>query len=161
MSPPPPVPSAAHQLSRLDELAALPFPAEERRSAASHGWSGPGYHFEVLRESRDFWESRAEELVEAAESEIEAARAALAAVLTARWGPARTVELWPYLGSGHPDPGYQAPEPLSLLAGLAAGMEVWRPPGTERWVALAVGQADPEFPVHLLAAIGHGPLPGP
>ncbi|MFJ6938285.1 hypothetical protein [Streptomyces sp. NPDC101132] len=152
--------STARRLARVDVLAALAFPAEECRAAAAQGWSGPGYHCEVLHESRDFWESRAEELVEAAEREVEDARAALAAVLTARWGPARAVDLWPYVGSDRSDPGYRAPEPLSLLSGLCAGLEVWRPPGTGRWVGLAVGQADPEFPVQLLAAVGEAELPG-
>ncbi|MFI8103040.1 hypothetical protein [Streptomyces sp. NPDC086023] len=71
------------------------------------------------------------------------------------------MDLRPYLGFDHPDPEYRAPEPLALLSGLAGGMEVWRPPGTERWLALAVGQADPEFPVQLLAAVGEAELPGP
>ncbi|MFD3698845.1 hypothetical protein ACFWUZ_22315 [Streptomyces sp. NPDC058646] len=108
----------------------------------------------MLRESQDFWEDRSEEVVEAAERELEADLAALAEILTSRWGHPETVELWPYLGSEGPDPQHSAPEPLLFLCNVAGNMQVWRPPDSDRWLALAIGQADPEFPLQLLAAVG-------
>ncbi|MFD9499722.1 hypothetical protein [Streptomyces sp. NPDC060035] len=92
-------------------------------------------------------------------------------MLTDRWGEPETVDLWPYLDMGGP-----APEPMGQLCNLAGSMQVWRlPPGgrkserngerqggrSERWLGLTVGQADPEFPIWLLAAVGEaGTLPG-
>ncbi|MEU6237655.1 hypothetical protein [Kitasatospora sp. NPDC047058] len=54
----------------------------------------------------------------------------------------------------HPDPDYIAPEPLSFLSMVAGTMQVWKLPPTDRWLALAIGQADPEFPLQLIAAVG-------
>ncbi|WP_405443081.1 hypothetical protein OG373_36885 [Streptomyces avidinii] len=41
------------------------------------------------------------------------------------------------------DPDFQAPEPMGFLCGLAGSMQVWRTPASDRWIALAIGQADP------------------
>lgn len=115
----------------------------------------------ILRASQDFWDDRSPELVEPAEQEIEAEFSAVATALTERWGEPDTVDLWPYLDLGGP-----APEPMGQLCNLAGSMQVWRlPPGERegggdgepqggRWLGLAVGQADPEFPIWLLAAVG-------
>ncbi|WP_030770756.1 hypothetical protein [Streptomyces sp. NRRL F-2664] len=144
--------SAEELLHVVESLHVMPFPQHEEKTADR--WSGPGYHVAVLAESRDFWEDRSSEVVEEAEEGIEADRVGLAALLTERWGAPREVDLWPR--SGHPDPHFRAPEPMNLLCGLAGSMQVWRPPASDRWIALAVGQADPEFPLHLLAAFGEG-----
>ncbi|MFF3071930.1 hypothetical protein ACFVSN_00810 [Kitasatospora sp. NPDC057904] len=149
------------QLSIIDELSALPFPEQEGKPEKGDGWSGPGFHVAVLRESRDFWDDRSEEVVEAAEKELEADLDALAAALTARWGSPATVDLWPYLGFDHPDPEFVAPEPLGFLCNLAGSMQLWQPPSSDRWLALAIGQGDRELPFQLLAAIGGASsLPG-
>lgn len=149
------------QLSIIDELSALPFPGQEGRPGRGRGWGGPGYHVAVLRESRDFWDDRSEETVEAAEKELEADLDALAAMLTHRWGAPTTVDLWPYLGFDNPDPEFMAPEPLGFLADVAGSMQMWQPPSPGRRLALAIGQADRELPFQLLAAIGEAPsLPG-
>ncbi|MFE3251381.1 hypothetical protein [Streptomyces sp. NPDC059209] len=168
-----PARSTRDQLTLIDHLNALPFPEREEKWTEGDIWSGPGHHVAVLLESRDFWEERDEEIVEEAEQEIEAAFGALAAVLTGRWGEPETVDLSPYLGTdstdpdrcrgGGPDP--VVPEPMWFLCGLAGGMSVWRPTPAGRWLALAIGQADPEWPIQLLAAIGEasslpaGPCP--
>ncbi|MFD0406990.1 hypothetical protein [Kitasatospora sp. NPDC127116] len=89
-----------------------------------------------------------------AERELEADLHALTAVLADRWGDPATVELWPYLGFDDPDPESAAPEPLGFLCNVASTMRVWWLPSGGRWLALAVGQADPEFPFELLAAVG-------
>ncbi|GAA3033773.1 hypothetical protein GCM10010519_69790 [Streptomyces lactacystinicus] len=145
---------AAAQLSIVDELSILPFPEREVRPGTDRRWGGPGHHVAVLGESRDFWEDRSEEIVEAAERELEADLHALTAVLADRWGDPATVELWPYLGFDDPDPESAAPEPLGFLCNVAGTMRVWWLPSGGRWLALAVGQADPEFPFELLAAVG-------
>ncbi|MFI6847895.1 hypothetical protein OG535_04850 [Kitasatospora sp. NBC_00085] len=143
-----------NQLSVIDELSALPFPEQEVRPGKDLRWGGPGYHVAVLRESQDFWEDRSEELVEASEQELEADLAALAVVLTSRWGGPATVDLWPYLGFDNPDPEFTTPEPLCFLSNVAVRMQVWQLPSSGRWLALAVGQADRELPFQLLAAVG-------
>ncbi|MET9697832.1 hypothetical protein ABZY31_13025 [Streptomyces sp. NPDC006529] len=142
------------QLSIIDELTALPFPEEEGKPGTDGGWGGPGYHVAVLRESRDFWDDRSEEVVEAAEKELEDALVALTVALTALWGGPTMVDLWPYLGFDHPDPEFVAPEPLGFLCTVAGSMRLWQPPSCGRWLALAIGQADPELPFQLLAAVG-------
>lgn len=146
--------STDDQLAVVDSLAALPFPERETRPGRDGTWGGPGHHLAVLRESQDFWDDRGEELVEAAEREVEADRDALAAVLTGRWGEHETVDLWPYLSIDNPDPGFVADEPLRFLCGVAGEMRMWRLPDSDRWVALAIGQADREWPIMLLAAVG-------
>lgn len=143
------------RLAIIDHLLTCPFPSEEERVApAGKGWegyrsSGPRSHLCFLKASRDFWDDRSEDVVEAAEGEIAAAFEALTAVLTSRWGRPEAVDLWPDL-RGERSP---VPEPINELIGYSSRMSVWYP-GTGRWVALAVGQADPEFPILLLAAIG-------
>ncbi|SDM36133.1 hypothetical protein [Allokutzneria albata] len=106
----------------------------------------------VLQETRDFWDDRAAEVVEAAQTEIDAAHDALAAELTARWGDPTKVELWPYLEDD------DAQDPMLELSQLSGSMLVWHR-GAGGWVALAVGQADAEFPIQLLAAAGTAELP--
>ncbi|MFF2629899.1 hypothetical protein ACFVUN_29560 [Kitasatospora griseola] len=146
--------SADGQLSIVEALIDLPFPLQEENSVREGGWSGPGFHLAVLRESQDFWDDRSEEITEAAEQELESDLAVLAATLTGRWGSPTSVDLWPYLGLDHPDPDYTAPEPLSFLSMVAGSMQVWQLPAADRWLALTIGQADPEFSFQLLAAVG-------
>ncbi|WP_327733148.1 hypothetical protein OG749_04035 [Streptomyces nojiriensis] len=151
--------SAEELLHVVESLHAMPFPQQEEK--AVDRWSGPGCHVAVLVESQDFWEDRSSEVVEEAEESIEADFIGLAALLTERWGAPGAVDLWPYLGFDNPDPDFRAPEPMNFLCGLAGSMQVWRPPASDRWIALAIGQADPEFPLQLLAACGEGSaLPG-
>ncbi|MEV4177265.1 hypothetical protein [Nonomuraea sp. NPDC049709] len=108
----------------------------------------------VLQASQDFWDDRGEETVEAAEQEIDTAFQKLVAALTARWGSPETVDLEPYLWTEDP-----APEPINELCQISGQMLVWRRPDAGRWVALAIGQADREFPIELLAAVGAAPVP--
>ena len=151
--------STEARLALIDSVLALPFPAGEGGEDSGVRSSGPGHHLVVLRASQDFWEDRSEELVEPAEQEIEDEFSLVAGALTARWGEPETVELWPYL-DGAPDGG-PAPEPMAQLSNLAGAMQVWRFPRSGRWLGLAIGQADPEFPIWLLAAVGGvATLPG-
>lgn len=145
---------AEARLSAVDDLIARPFPEREIRPGEEGGWGGPGYHLAVLRETRDFWDDRSEEVVEAAEREVEADFAALAERLASRWGHPETVDLWPSPDVDDPDLRHEAPEPVLSLRTVAGSMQVWRLPDSERWLALAIGQADPEFPLQLLAGVG-------
>ncbi|MFI0445742.1 hypothetical protein [Actinomadura sp. 6N118] len=131
-------------LARIDELLTTPFPTEE----GWHGqrFSGPRHHVLVLRASQDFWDDRSEEIVEAAEELIDTDLRAVAGELTQRWGEPEVVDLMTYLE-------VPAPEPVAKLSMLTSTMMRWRPPG-ERWLALAVGQEDSEFPIELIAAVG-------
>jgi hypothetical protein len=154
----------------VDDLLALPFPQEDVRDGDRR--SGPGHHVQVLQASQDFWDDRGEDVVEAAEEEIDAAFQALVAALTERWGEPEPIDLSPYLERGlvqrpvidrlghrtppAPDP---VPEPINQLCMLSSTMLLWRRPESGRWVALTVAQADPEFPIQLLAAVGEAPIP--
>src|SRR6266568_2278256 len=122
-------------LQDINELLDRAFPAEFTR--VSGGFSGPGYHLLRLHMSQDFWDVPDLELIESAFAEMDADRDVLADELTDRWSCAEEVELREYLQGG--------PEPLTSLAQTASKMWAWRP-GSDRFVALAVGQADKELP---------------
>jgi hypothetical protein len=139
------------RLAIIDGLLALPFPGADTREG--HRSSGPGYHVCVLQASQEFWDDRSEEIVEAAEEEVDVTLQALVTVLTTRWGGPEAIDLAPYLWDEDP-----APEPIDQLCQLSGEMLVWRRLEAGRWVALAVGQADPEFPIELLAAVGEAPI---
>ncbi|WP_067477804.1 hypothetical protein [Actinomadura hibisca] len=132
-------------LAIVDGLLALPLAEGD----------GFGHHVRVLQATQDFWDDRSPEAVEAAEEQIDASLQALADVLTARWGAPERVDLDPYLWGEEP-----APEPMAELCQLSSVMLVWWPPTGGRWVALSVGQADPEFPVELRVAMSDVPLHG-
>ncbi|GGZ12050.1 hypothetical protein [Streptomyces nitrosporeus] len=153
----PPAPGPGSALALIDDALARPFPAGEESEDNGVRSSGPGHHLLILRASRDFWDDRSLETVEPAEQEIEEEFSLLASALSERWGEPETVELWPYLEEDGP-----TPEPVSQLSNLAGSMQVWRLPDRGgRWLGLAVGQADPEFPIWLLAAVGEDSvLPG-
>ncbi|MEU9580243.1 hypothetical protein [Streptomyces chilikensis] len=143
--------STAERVSLVERLSVLPFPVREENT----GQNDPGHHLAVLLESRDFWNDRSEETVDTAQREMDAELAAITDSLTRRWGTSRTVDLWPFTGwdaCGEAAP--PAPQPLLSLAMVAGDMRVWRVPESDRWVGLAVGQADPEWPLQLLAAVG-------
>ncbi|MGO4458850.1 hypothetical protein AB4039_16340 [Streptomyces sp. M-16] len=173
MPPRPRTRPAEELLHTVEDLHVLRFPRQEER--AGERWGGPGYHLVVLVESQDFWEDRDTGLVEEAAAGVEADRAALAELLTRRWGAPATVDLGARPGSDGtgtgtqtdpgpgPDPDFDAeePEPIGFLSGVTSTLQVWLPGGSDRWVGLAVGQADAEWPLQLLAAFGESSaLPG-
>jgi hypothetical protein len=145
---------SANDISIIDSLVSLPFSGQDTPPGKGDRWGGPSYHLAILWKSRGFWDDRSEDVIEAAEQEAEERHAAIAGILTGRWGAPETVELFPYLGFDHPDPNYVAPEPLLFLCGIAGTMQVWRSSGGDRWLGLAIGQADPEWPLWLVAAVG-------
>ncbi|WP_406147793.1 hypothetical protein [Streptomyces sp. NBC_01012] len=148
------------RIALIDSVLALPFPPGDEGEDNGVRSSGPGHHLLILRASQDFWEDRSPELVVPAEREIEAEFSVLATALSVRWGEPETVDLWPYLERDEEGEG-AAPEPMGQLCNLSGSMQIWRVPGSTRWLGLAVGQADPEFPIWLLAAVGeNATLPG-
>ncbi|MFD6530179.1 hypothetical protein [Streptomyces sp. NPDC060184] len=147
--------TTAERIALVDHVLGLPFPQGDEAEDSGVRSSGPGHHLLILRASEDFWDGREEEAVEPAEEEIEAEFSAVATALTERWGEPGTIDLWPWLaGDDEPEMASAAPEPLGQLCNLAGSMQVWHIPGTTRWLGLTVGQADPEFPIWLLAAVG-------
>lgn len=158
-----PAPAITDLLAALDRLTALPFPAGEQPPPWRGIWGDPMYLMAVLHESRDFWEDRSEEVVEAAYQELEAAFDALTAELTARWGAPRTVDLWPDpgVGEGGPDADGAFPEPFESLRLVASHVQVWGIPASGRSLILTIGQADAEFPLQLLVAVSTEPTPAP
>ncbi|MGA4544593.1 hypothetical protein ACPA54_31840 [Uniformispora flossi] len=148
-------------LTAVDRLIGLPFPADDQRPAWRGLWGGPTYLMTVLHESRDFWEDRSEDVVEAAQRELDAACDALAAALTARWGSPRPLDLRPDpgFGEGGPDADDPVPEPFESLRRVASHVQVWGIAASHRSLVLTIGQADAEFPLQLLAAVVTEPVP--
>jgi hypothetical protein len=112
-----------------------------------------GERVAVLHATRDFWDDPDDDVIEAAEAEIEVAHEAVRSALTARWGESEKVDLAPYLWADEP-----VPEPVGQLAAFCGSMLVWRPAVTDRWVGLAAGQHDAEFPIQLVVAVGDTPI---
>lgn len=140
-------------LPRVERLLAAPYPAAFRTASGDSAGGGPDHHLATLRAGQDFWESRDEELVEAAEQVLAADAAALAAALSTAWGPAEVLDLEPFLGLDGEDGATESAEPLARLCALAGELLLWRRPGG-RFVGLTVGQEEPELPLCLLVAVG-------
>ncbi|TQM67100.1 hypothetical protein FHX41_0699 [Actinomadura hallensis] len=103
----------------VDELLVLPFPRQETRDGERS--SGPGYHVQALKASRDFWDGRDEETFQAAEDEIDTALQEVRAALTERWDAPEAVDLEPYLRPDGP-----VPEPINQLCMLTTKTLLWR-----------------------------------
>ncbi|MEU2680716.1 hypothetical protein ABZ638_27915 [Streptomyces sp. NPDC007107] len=137
-------------LSILDALAVLPFP--EAACADTSGEGGPAHHLRYLQVSRDFWDDDDGQAWVEAEAGLRGRLDELATYLTARWGHASVVDLGPYVVAGCE--GEPVPEPLDFLSQNVVSMRVWPLPDGDRWLALAIGQADKELPLMLFAAVG-------
>lgn len=113
-------------------------------------FGAPDFHAVALRTSRDFWADRSPEVWEAADLDIENARAALVTRLTQRWGAPLTLDARPFLLPA------QAPVAavLTHLATWGDVAQAWLLPATEHFLALAVCQADTECPLELTAVVG-------
>lgn len=142
--------STEEYLSTIDALAVQPFPAVAYADASGGG--GPEHHVRELQVSRDFWDDDDGQAWVEAEAELQACLRDLEARLTTRWGNAFVVDLGPYLRAACE--GESVPEPLDHLSGEVVSMQVWPLPDSDRWLALAIGQADKELPLILFAAVG-------
>ncbi|MFF9981122.1 hypothetical protein [Streptomyces erythrochromogenes] len=136
-------------LPLIDSLAVRPFSETVFQDATGDG--GSEHLIRVLHRSRDFWEAEDLQVWEQVDAELSVCLDALIAVCTARWGEPLVVDLW----AGHWDgAGTDVPEPLCTLRQVTTYMHAWPLPGVDRWLGLALGQADTEFPMELLAVVG-------
>ncbi|MEU2235643.1 hypothetical protein [Streptomyces vietnamensis] len=138
--------TTAQHLATVDSLRTRAFPTRPERSGPVD--SGPGYHVGELATSEDFWEDDGFRSVLVLE-QYEADRDALAALLTARWGPPEELSLWPVLE--RVNDGEEIPEPWSTLSCHAPHLWLWRVDG--RWTGLGISQWDKELPFQLLAVV--------
>jgi hypothetical protein len=137
--------SLDERLSLIEKMALAPFPTTEAGNTPSA--SGPDFHLRALALSRDFWDDRSTDVVEAAWQGIDAQRREVAAVLTERWGPWEALDPQPYS-----ETGVEPPSPFGHLYTSADDVYVWRRP-TERWSGLAIVQDDGELPFVLYAVV--------
>ncbi|MBL7259884.1 hypothetical protein [Paractinoplanes lichenicola] len=127
----------------MKALVRKPFPegAYGRRAA----FGNVDHHVVRLSASQEFWEDRSEEVVGPARAAIEREHDLLARALSQRWGPAETVQL-------DDDGGAVA----AFFGDGAETMLAWSCPEFDRWVGLAVVQADAELPYELFAGVSRG-----
>ncbi|CAL9635599.1 hypothetical protein SUDANB120_06196 (plasmid) [Streptomyces sp. enrichment culture] len=135
-------------LPLIDSLAIRPFPETVFQDVTGDG--GPDHLIRVLHSSRDFWDVEDPQVWEKVNAELSACLDALLAVYTARWGDPLVVDLW----AGYGEEDRHMPEPLCTLSQVTASMHAWPLPDGDRWLGLALGQADKELPMELLVAVG-------
>ncbi|MEU0333582.1 hypothetical protein [Streptomyces sp. NPDC006193] len=138
----------AQCLTLIDLLCARRFPPA--RAGTEHGESGPGYHIAALRTSEGFWEGDGSER-DRTRAQYEAERDALAERLGERWGPPQHISL--YSVFERTMTGEDLEEPWAGLSGHVPDVQLWRPPGAGRWIALGVSQWDEELPFQLLGIV--------
>ncbi|MEV4940943.1 hypothetical protein [Streptomyces zaomyceticus] len=109
---------------------------------------GPDFHLAELATSEDFWEDDGTRRV-IVEDQYEAERDGLGALLTARWGTPRELDLGPVLERSME--GEAIPEPWSTLSCHTPNLRLWRADGS--WIGLGVSQWDKELPFQLLAVL--------
>lgn len=144
--PPPLTPELVEEYIRRTDLLIRGFATGEDQEV----FGAPDFHGVALRTSRDFWADRGTEVWDAADLDIENTRAALITRLTARWGSPLTLDASPYL---FPEQDSVAAV-LTHLATWGDVAQAWLLPATEQFLALAVCQADREFPLELTAIVG-------
>ncbi|MEV4920733.1 hypothetical protein AB0K47_28485 [Streptomyces tirandamycinicus] len=135
----------ARHLATIDLLRSRPFPVRAGRSDV--GSSAPGYHTAELSTSEEFWDDRSP--LEVAGDQYEAEREALAAVLSARWGPPQIFSLRSVLIRSVEEE--HIPEPWAMLSASVPDVHLWRADG--RWVVLGVSKWGTELPYQLLAVV--------
>jgi len=138
----------ARCLDTVDLLCTRDFPREHGSTDAGPG--GPGYLVAALETSDDFWDddgTRREET----EEQYEADRDGLTERLTDRWGPPQHISLARTLERSMD--GEDIPRPWAWLSQHVPDVQLWRHPGSARWVALGVSQWDRELPFELLALV--------
>ncbi|MFD7876273.1 hypothetical protein ACFV5G_19570 [Streptomyces sp. NPDC059766] len=138
----------ARCLTTIDLLCTRDLHPQHGRTDA--GTSGPGYLVAVLQTSGEFWEDDGTERDETG-AQYEHDRDGLTERLTARWGEPQRFSLASVFD--RVVTGEEIPEPWALLASHVPDLHLWRPPGTERWLALGVSQWDKELPYQLIAVV--------
>ncbi|UNO38628.1 hypothetical protein [Streptomyces sp. MST-110588] len=138
--------STAQHLTAIDLLRARDFPARPTRSAMVE--SGPGFHIAQLRAGEPFWDADPADVRETAE-EFRDELEGLISALCLRWGEPEVLDLSAHLERAAM--GMPVPPPLDSLCGYVPRVYAWRADG--RWVAVGLGQGEPDLPFQLLAAV--------
>ncbi|MFB7593267.1 hypothetical protein [Streptomyces sp. NPDC056160] len=138
----------AKALAVIDRLCSEGFPAEPARTDV--GAAGPGFLMAELETSEDFWEDDGTRWQETADQFV-CDQDGLAERLTERWGRPQAVSLYSVFERA--TRGEETAEPWVSLSGHVPDVQLWRAPGTGRWIALGVSQWDEELPFQLLAVV--------
>jgi hypothetical protein len=133
----------------VDALLRKPFAESAYGRRAAFG--DVDHHVVRLSASREFWEDRSEEVVDPAREAIEREHDLLARALSERWGPGAVVQLW----DGGPPPHFDDAV-ADFFCNWTGVMLAWACPELDRWVGLAVTQADPELPFELFVGVSSG-----
>ncbi|NEB01141.1 hypothetical protein [Streptomyces sp. SID13726] len=138
---------SAKYLAAIDSLCARDLTAADGESDAYR--SGPGYRIESLETSHGTRTGDVSRRM-ATVQDFYALKSHIAQELDDRWG--RQQPLWGMgtlqvrLGRGE-----DIPEPWALTSVLMDDLELWQPPGSDRWIAVGVGYRDEGDEVHVLA----------
>ena len=138
---------SAKYLAAIDSLCVRDLAAADGGSGAYR--SGPGYRVESLEVSHGTRTGDASRRM-AAVQDFYALRSSIAQELDDRWG--RQQRPW---GMGtlklRLDRGEEIPEPWFTTSIVTDDLDLWQPPGSNRWIALGVGYRDEADEVHVLA----------
>ncbi|MDH6432620.1 hypothetical protein M2158_001097 [Streptomyces sp. SAI-144] len=137
----------AKYLAAIDALCARDLAAADGASDAY--LSGPGYRIESLEVSHGMRDGDAAPRM-AIVGDFYALKGRIAQELDDRWG--RQQLPW---GMGtlrlRFERGEEIPEPWITTSIMTDDLDLWQPPGSERWIALGVGYRDHTDEVHVLA----------
>ncbi|MEU9167954.1 hypothetical protein AB0D34_09175 [Streptomyces sp. NPDC048420] len=138
---------SAKYLAAIDSLCVRDLAAADGGSGAYR--SGPGYRIESLEASHGTRAGDASRRM-AAVQDFYALRSRIAQELDDRWG--RQHQPW---GMGtltvRLERGEQIPDPWNMTSILTDDLNLWQPPGSDRWIALGVAYKDESDEVHVLA----------
>ncbi|MFH8598050.1 hypothetical protein [Streptomyces rimosus] len=140
--------TTAQHLTAIDLLRGRAFPAEPVASAMVE--SGPGFHVAQLRADEQLWDADPADVEETAQ-EYRAELEGLISALSLRWGEPEVLDLADHLE--RVAMGMPVRPPLDVLCGQVPRVHAWRADG--RWIAVGLGEGEPEMPAfRLLAAVG-------
>ncbi len=138
---------SAKYLAAIDALCARDLAAADGGSDAYR--SGLGYRIESLEVSHGMRDGAAAPRM-AIVGDFYALKSRIAQELDDRWG--RQQLPW---GMGtlrlRFDRGEEIPEPWFTTSVMTDDLDLWQPPGSDRWIALGVGYRDSADEVHVLA----------
>lgn len=140
---------SAKYLAAIDSLCVRDLSAADGESGAYR--SGPGYRIESLEASHGLRDGDPAPRM-AAVGDFYALKSGIAQALDDRWGrqqlPWGMITLKTRL-----DRGEEIPEPWLTTSIVADDLDLWQPPGSDRWIALGVGYRDETDEVHVLAVV--------